>query len=103
MNKIPSNCPYYGKQTMLPCRSGCAWYNANTDDCQLNKRVNYDTEETRNYRRKIAISILLKIYAEDIPCLTTIQTAWANEDWETIYKALESTEMFINELKRTIR
>ena len=42
MEKIPSNCPYYGKQTMLPCRSGCAWHNADTDDCQLNKRGNYD-------------------------------------------------------------
>ena len=36
---------YYEKQTMLPCRSGCAWYNANTDDCQLNMATIKNNEE----------------------------------------------------------
>lgn len=58
MNKIPSNCPYYGKQTMLPCRSECAWYNANTDDCQLNRATIKNNEEIIHKNNKEIIQLL---------------------------------------------
>ena len=61
------------------------------------------TEETRNNKRKMAVKLLAKIYDEDLECLAVIHTAEAEEDWATIYKALESTEIFITELKRAIR
>lgn len=61
------------------------------------------TEETRNNKRKMAVKLLAKIYDEDLESLAVIHTAEAEEDWATIYKALESTEIFINELKRAIR
>ena len=61
------------------------------------------TEDTRAQKRKIAVKLLAKIYEDDLKCLATIHTAEANEDWGMIYRALESTEMFVNELKRTIR
>ncbi len=61
------------------------------------------TEETRNNKRKMAVRLLAKIYDEDFECLAAIHTAEAEGDWATIYKALDSTESFINELKRAIR
>ena len=61
------------------------------------------TEETRNNKRKMAVKLLEKIYKDDLECLAAIHTAEANEDWGMIYRALESMEMFLNELKRAIR
>lgn len=61
------------------------------------------TEETRNNKRKMAVKLLAKIYDEDLECLAAIHTAEAEENWWVIYKALESTEIFITELKRAIR
>ena len=60
------------------------------------------TEETSNQKRKMAVKLLAKIYDDDLECLAAIHTAEAEEDWATIYKALESTEIFINELKKVI-
>lgn len=61
------------------------------------------TEETRNNKRKMAVKLLAKIYDKDLESLAAIHTAEVEENWWVIYKALESTEIFINELKRAIR
>jgi hypothetical protein len=61
------------------------------------------TEDTKNQRRKVAVKLLAKIHEGNLECLAAIHTAEANEDWCMIYNALESVELFINELKRAIR
>jgi len=61
------------------------------------------TEDTRAQKRKIAVKLLAKIYEDDIECLAAIHTAEADENWGLICNALESTAMFITELKRAIR
>lgn len=61
------------------------------------------TVECRNEKRKAAINLLKKIYANDPQGLKAIVDAEANENWWVIYKSLEYTEIMINELKRTIR
>lgn len=60
------------------------------------------TEETRNNKRKMAVKLLAKIFDGDLELLAAIHTAEAEEDWATIYKDLESMELFINKLKRAI-
>ena len=61
------------------------------------------SEETLKNRRKTAVKLLERVYADDWECLAALDEAEKEEDWGCISKTLEMTAIFFMELKRAIR